>query len=166
MLMDVLRMASGQDCVTVEDIAARLNISTALVRAVIQDLVRTGYLIEVRSGPFFNRCTRKCCGCAGSTNRGKAVVFWKLTEKGNYHMEKKCMKSLDTLKSGAVGKIDSLSGSGPFLTKAASIGFVSDTEVVAVRNGKRGALIVRLKDSDIAIGRNEARRITLKEVSP
>ena len=165
MLTDVLRMSSGRDCVTVEDIAAKLNTSTAVVRAVIQDLIRTGYMVEVRSGPFFNRCTRKCCGCAGSAGRGKAAVFWKLTEKGKHHMEEKCMQSLDTLESGAVGKIDSLAGSGSFLARAASIGFVSDTDVVVVRNGKRGALIVRLKDSDIAVGRKEARRIKVKEVS-
>ena len=75
------------------------------------------------------------------------------------------MKSLDNLKKHDNGTIDSLTGSGLFLNRAASMGFVPGTDVVVVRNQRRGPLIVRLKDTDIAIGRKEAGKICVREIS-
>jgi ferrous iron transport protein A len=56
-----------------------------------------------------------------------------------------------------------LSGSEKFISRATAMGFTPDTDVSVLRNRGLGPLIVSLRDTEIAIGRSEAAKITLKE---
>jgi ferrous iron transport protein A len=71
------------------------------------------------------------------------------------------MKTLCKLTAGNSGIIHSLSGEKNFLSRATAMGFTPGTSVSIVRNGSRGPLIVRLRDTDVAIGREEAARIEI-----
>lgn len=75
------------------------------------------------------------------------------------------MKSLDRLPSGSRGIISKLNGQGKFMGRVSAMGFIPETEVKVIRNGHRGPLIVELRDTEVAIGRGEAAKITLKEVT-
>ena len=74
------------------------------------------------------------------------------------------MKSLDSLHTGERGVISSLEGGEKFLSRATAMGFTPDTDVSVIRNGRRGPLIVSLRDTEVAIGRGEAEKISVREV--
>ena len=74
------------------------------------------------------------------------------------------MKSLVSVPEGGRGIIDSLMGGGKFLSRITAMGFTPETNVSVVRNGRRGPLIVRLRDTEVAIGRGEAEKIKIAEV--
>ena len=72
------------------------------------------------------------------------------------------MKTLDLLKTGNKGVIKDLAGGLSFLSRASSTGFTPGTEVTMVQNFKRGPLIVYLRDTHIALGRSEAKKIQIQ----
>ncbi|MDC7127256.1 MAG: FeoA family protein [Spirochaetales bacterium] len=73
------------------------------------------------------------------------------------------MKSLDLFASGESGIIEKISGGGKFLSRATAMGFTPEADISVIRNGRRGPLIVKLRDTEIAIGRGEASKIEVKE---
>ena len=75
------------------------------------------------------------------------------------------MKSLDTLSRGQSGIITSFKSGGRFLSRITAMGFTLDVGVLVIRNSGRGPIIVSLRDTDVALGRGEARKIIIKEVS-
>lgn len=69
------------------------------------------------------------------------------------------MKTLDQLASGMMGMITALNGGKTFIARATAIGFTPGTEVSVVQNYRSLPLLVHLRDTQVAIDRNEARRI-------
>lgn len=74
------------------------------------------------------------------------------------------MKSLDLLPAGKNAVIDSLDGGGRFLSRITAMGFTPETSLSVVRNGRFGPLIISIRDTEVAIGRGEAAKITVREV--
>lgn len=61
-----------------EDLTRRLSISQPLLEAILEDLVRLGYLRSVD-----DRCARQCSGCSvGGCSVAGPSRLWSLTDKG------------------------------------------------------------------------------------
>lgn len=71
--------------------------------------------------------------------------------------------SLADAKGNSSGIILSLDGSPEFLTMAAGRGITPGTAVRIIQNYRIGPVIVYLRDSQIALGRSEARKITISQ---
>ena len=69
------------------------------------------------------------------------------------------MAPLSSLGSGAVGVVQDLNGGRDFVSRAVALGFTPGTEVAMVQNFRRGPLIVVVRDTHVALGRGEARKI-------
>ena len=67
--------------------------------------------------------------------------------------------SLDLTVPGHRVRIKKLNGGRHFISRATGIGFTPGASVVVVQNYKLGPLIVFLRDTQVAIGRGEARKI-------
>ncbi|MDC7245094.1 MAG: FeoA family protein [Sphaerochaetaceae bacterium] len=76
------------------------------------------------------------------------------------------MIRLHQMKTGQRCIVENLLGRTRFLSRASSMGFVPKTVITMISNGKRGPLIVRLRDSEIAIGRKEADKIIVRGERP
>lgn len=74
------------------------------------------------------------------------------------------MKRLDLLAAGSGGVIESLRGGESFLGRITAMGFTPETEVQVLRNGKRGPLLVGVRDTEVALGRGEAAKVYVREV--
>ncbi|ADK82579.1 MULTISPECIES: FeoA family protein [Sediminispirochaeta] len=74
------------------------------------------------------------------------------------------MCTLDRLSAGCRGVIDSLQGGNGFISRVSAIGFTPDTVVTMVSRRGRGPVLVWLRDSEVALGRGEAAKITVREV--
>jgi ferrous iron transport protein A len=72
------------------------------------------------------------------------------------------MISLDILKTGQLGVVLDINGGDEFLSKVSSMGFTPNVEVAMVQNHKKAPLIVYLRDSEIIIDRNQAKRIDIR----
>ena len=73
------------------------------------------------------------------------------------------MKTLNYLQTGSSAVIKSLAGGDSFLCRITSMGFVPETPIVVVRNGRSGPLLVSLRDTNVALGRGEAAKIMVEE---
>lgn len=71
------------------------------------------------------------------------------------------MVSLDFLKTGDSGKIRIINGKQNFLSRISGIGFSLNEKIEMLQNNKRGPVIVSLRGSEIALGRNEASSILI-----
>jgi len=67
--------------------------------------------------------------------------------------------SLDRTGTGHRVRIKKLNGGRHFISRATGIGFTPGAMVVVLQNYKMGPLIVYLRDTQVAIGRGEARKI-------
>jgi hypothetical protein len=78
MLERLLRFIAQGGISTCDDLAERVSVSQPLIEAMLDDLVRLGYLQEVAVG-----CAGHCAGCsvAGCSVTGAGRV-WALTENG------------------------------------------------------------------------------------
>jgi ferrous iron transport protein A len=66
---------------------------------------------------------------------------------------------LTDLARGEGGVVRALTGGVSFLSRMASLGFTPGAPVHMVQNYGRGALIVNIRGTRIALGRGEARRV-------
>ena len=66
---------------------------------------------------------------------------------------------LGNLAAGEVGTVQSLTGGRGFVTRLAALGFTPGTEVTMVQNFGRGPIIVLVRDTRIALGRGQARKV-------
>ena len=73
------------------------------------------------------------------------------------------MCTLNNLKKGESAIIHSLNGSRHFLSRITAMGFTPGTKLSIFRNNRRGALIVSLRDSRVAVGRRESQCIKVME---
>jgi hypothetical protein len=66
--------------VTMDQLAGQLDVTVAMLEAMIADLVRLGYLKSLQSG-----CSGSCSGCSaqGACSLVGGGQTWTLTEKGS-----------------------------------------------------------------------------------
>ncbi|HEC36417.1 MAG TPA: ferrous iron transport protein A, partial [Anaerolineae bacterium] len=57
-----------------------------------------------------------------------------------------------------------LNGGRGFVSRAVALGFTPGTEVTMVQNFRRSPLIVVVRDTHIALGRGEARKIGVRKL--
>ncbi len=74
------------------------------------------------------------------------------------------MTTLDTLSEGRSGLINELDGDSTFLSRITEMGFTPDTEVLSIRNGKKGPLLFEIRGTIVAVGRKEAEKVWIKEI--
>ena len=74
------------------------------------------------------------------------------------------MAPLSSLESGSVGVVQDLNGGRGFVSRAVALGFTPGTEVAMVQNFRRGPLIVVVRDTHVALGRGEARKIGVRKL--
>jgi len=67
--------------------------------------------------------------------------------------------SLDQLRVDSNASIKSILGDKNFISRAVGRGFTPGTKLIVVQNFKIGALIVFLRDTQVALGRGEAKKI-------
>ena len=70
--------------------------------------------------------------------------------------------SLAELAAGEAGAVMALHGGGAFVGRMAALGFTPGSEVQIIRNGGHGPLIVEVVDTQVALGRGEARRVIVR----
>jgi Fe2+ transport system protein FeoA len=69
--------------------------------------------------------------------------------------------SLDKLASGETGYIRDIQGGRGFVSRLATLGFTIGVPISMVQNFRRGPLIVMVRDSRVALGRDEANKISI-----
>jgi len=69
--------------------------------------------------------------------------------------------SLDALKAGKTATVQDLRGGYGFRSRLASLGFTPGTMVTMLQNLGGGPVIVSLRDTRIALGRGEARKVLI-----
>ncbi|MCP4114761.1 MAG: ferrous iron transport protein A [Desulfobacteraceae bacterium] len=72
------------------------------------------------------------------------------------------MLSLDKVQTDTVTCIENLTGGREFISRASGRGFTPGTRLKVVQNFKIGPLIVYLRNTQIALGRGEAKKILVK----
>ena len=66
---------------------------------------------------------------------------------------------LSALAPGQVGVVRQLAGGRGFVSRLATLGFTPGVKVNMVQNFGRGPLIVLVRDTRVALGRGEARKV-------
>ena len=72
---------------------------------------------------------------------------------------------LTQLGAGEQGTVAELRGGRSFVSRLATLGFTPGALLTVVQNYGRGPLIVRVRDTQIALGRGEADRIYVRRNS-
>lgn len=67
--------------------------------------------------------------------------------------------SLDTLGTGEMAYIREVNGGRGFVSRLATLGFTLGAEIEMVQNFGFGPLIVMIRDTRVALGRGEARKV-------
>jgi ferrous iron transport protein A len=67
--------------------------------------------------------------------------------------------SLISLAPGEAGVVHRLAGGRSFVSRLAALGFTPGSQVTVIQNLGRGALIVRVRDTRVALGRGEAAKV-------
>jgi ferrous iron transport protein A len=73
--------------------------------------------------------------------------------------------SLSSVPRGTPVRLTRLMGGHPFLSRLASLGFTPGARLQVVQNYGRGPLIVRLRDTRVALGRGEADKILVEQIA-
>ena len=74
------------------------------------------------------------------------------------------MAPLSSLGGGEVGVVQGLNGGRGFISRAVALGFAPGTSVEMVQNFRRSPLIVVVRDTHVALGRGEARKIGVRKL--
>lgn len=69
------------------------------------------------------------------------------------------MSLLSSLEKDQTVVVSGLSGDQRFVSRASAIGFTPDTPVTMMQNIGRGPVLVYLRDTQVALGRDEAAKI-------
>jgi ferrous iron transport protein A len=78
-------------------------------------------------------------------------------------MQTKNGVSLSAVRTGASVHIRSVRGGRHVLSRLASLGFTPGARLRVIQNFGRGPIIVELRDTRVALGRGEARKILVDE---
>ena len=70
--------------------------------------------------------------------------------------------SLSSVQSGESVRIRRMNGGHQFLSRLASLGFTPGARLQVVQNYGRGPIIVHLRDTRVALGRGEAKKILVE----
>ena len=70
--------------------------------------------------------------------------------------------TLDRIRSGSWAVIQSISGDKKFVRRAAGRGFTPEAALLVIQNFGIGPLIVFLRDTQVALGRGEAKKIIVR----
>jgi ferrous iron transport protein A len=73
--------------------------------------------------------------------------------------------SLSELQKGEVARIARMRGGHQFLSRLASLGFTPGAHLAIVQNFGHGPIIVRLRDTRVALGRGEAKKILVERLT-
>lgn len=73
--------------------------------------------------------------------------------------------SLSELQNGEVARIQRMQGGHQFLSRLASLGFTPGAHLAVVQNFGHGPIIVSLRDTRVALGRGEARKILVERLA-
>jgi ferrous iron transport protein A len=72
------------------------------------------------------------------------------------------MSILSSLEKGKTAVVSGLNGDQRFVSRASAIGFTPDTPVTMMQNVGRGPVLVYLRDTQVALGRKEAAKISIE----
>jgi ferrous iron transport protein A len=72
---------------------------------------------------------------------------------------------LSDLRKGQVARIERMQGGHQFLSRLASLGFTPGVHLTVVQNFGHGPIIVTLRDTRVALGRGEARKIVVERLA-
>lgn len=72
------------------------------------------------------------------------------------------MLPLSLLKACEMGVVQDITGDPGFISRISATGFTQNAEVTMVRNWKWGPLIVFVRDTQMALGRAEAKKIMVR----
>ena len=73
--------------------------------------------------------------------------------------------SLSAVQSGESVQIRRMEGGHQFLSRLASLGFTPGAHLQVIQNYGRGPIIVRLRDTRVALGRGEAQKILVEQLT-
>lgn len=76
------------------------------------------------------------------------------------------MSVLSSLKKDQIAIIRGLAGGQRFVSRASAMGFTPGTHVTMVQNFGSGPILVYLRDTQVALGRNEAAKIQVERSEP
>jgi ferrous iron transport protein A len=76
--------------------------------------------------------------------------------------EEEGLTRLNMLEPGDVGIVHDLTGGRGFIGRLAALGFTPGAEVRMIQNFGHGPLIISIRDTRIALGRKEARKVRVK----
>jgi ferrous iron transport protein A len=79
-------------------------------------------------------------------------------------MRQNC-RNLGAVRGGESAKIVGMEGGHHFLSRLASLGFTPGARLKMVQNYGHGPLIVKLRDTRVALGRGEAEKILVEPVT-
>jgi ferrous iron transport protein A len=73
------------------------------------------------------------------------------------------MNTLDVMVPGTKGVVTDLDGRQSFISRAVSIGFTPGVDFTVLRNFRHWPVVVWLRDTQVVIDRDEAKRIIVDE---
>ena len=73
--------------------------------------------------------------------------------------------SLGSVRNGESVRIRKMDGGHQFLSRLASLGFTPGVQLEVIQNYGHGPIIVRLRDTRVALGRGEAEKILVDKVT-
>ena len=74
-------------------------------------------------------------------------------------------QALPSLETGETAVVADIVGEPDFISRISATGFTRNAEITMVQNRRRGPLIVFVRDTQMALGRIEAGRITVRRKS-
>ena len=79
---------------------------------------------------------------------------------------KPALSTLDHLSVGATAVVRELDGGNEFSGRLAAMGVVLGAALQVMQNSGKGPMLVRVRDTRLALGRGEAQRILVERVPP
>ena len=79
---------------------------------------------------------------------------------------KPVLSTLDHLSVGATAVVRELDGGNEFSGRLAAMGLVLGAALQVMQNSGKGPMLVRVRDTRLALGRGEAQRILVERVPP
>lgn len=74
------------------------------------------------------------------------------------------MKTLADISSGERCIVEDINGGATFTSRVTAMGFTPRAEVLVVQQAGRGPVITYLRDTQVALGRGMARRISVRSM--
>ena len=79
---------------------------------------------------------------------------------------KPALSTLEHLSVGATAVVRELDGGNEFSGRLAAMGLVLGAALQVMQNSGKGPMLVRVRDTRLALGRGEAQRILVERVPP